>query len=108
MIQSPLDQAACEVLGRALEEEDQDRRMAMARDRLASLLSKAPLVVSERFEVADLLDGYTTFMDIFSMLEPDHQLNFIYEQWYRKFVSVDNPGESCLIFAELFESIQVC
>lgn len=108
MVQSPLDQAACEVLGKAMEEEDQDLRMVMARDRLASLLSKVPLVVSERYEVVDLLDGYTTYMDIFSRLEPDHKAHFIYEQWYRKFISVDNPGESCLKFAELFEAIQVC
>ena len=108
MVQSPLDKAACEVLGRApAMEESMDVRIAQAQDNLRLLLSKMPLAWRERFEVADLLDGYITYLDTFRRLEEDFSVADIYIQWRRLYVDVDNPGESSIQFADFFECLQV-
>ena len=129
MVQSPLAAATCQVLGMAPTKEVIDDRLVFVdimEEKLALLLSKLPDSVSQRFQVsfcrldflvhlknadqlqvANTLDGYITYMELFYELQEVFHVHQIYEQWYRKYVMVASPEESSTRFSELFECVQV-
>ena len=108
MIQSPLAVATCEVLGKPMQvEEDMNNYVAKMRTSLGSLLAQLPGHLQERYEVANLLDGYSTFMEVFRNLQDEFQVNQIYFQWYKKHVKTGDSEESSTVFADFFECVQV-
>ena len=66
MVQSPLALATCEVLGKAVPlENDVDLYTEKLRNNLSLILKELPPDLQERFQVVELLDGYSSYMEAF-------------------------------------------
>ena len=97
MVQSPLALATCEVLGKAVP--------------LSLILKELPPDLQDRFQVLELLDGCSSYMEAFRQLEDNLKVNEIYMQWYRLHLEAGKDEEtdsSRRIFADFFECVQVC
>ena len=107
MVQSPLAEATCEVLGKAIRIDDQDEFASKLVSNLEKLVAQLPSNLQEKFSVTELLGGYSTYMTAVLRLERTHETHEIYELWYTKYVNISEPEESSCIFADFFECVQV-
>ena len=66
MVQSPLAFATCEVLGKAVPmENDVDLYIEKLRNNLSLILKELPPDLQDRFQVMELLDGYSSCIEAF-------------------------------------------
>ena len=111
MVQSPLALATCEVLGKAIPlENDVDLYTEKLRNNLSLILKELPPDLQDRFQVVELLDGYSSYMEAFRRLEDNLKVNEIYMQWYRLHLEAGKEEEtdsSRRNFADFFECVQV-
>ena len=111
MVQSPLALATCEVVGKAVPlENDVDLYTEKLRNNLSLILKELPPDLQERFQVVELLDGYSSYMEAFRQLEDNLKVNEIYMQWYRLHLEAGKEEEtdsSMRNFADFFECVQV-
>ena len=110
MIQSPLSMATCNTLGKPIRRKDDettDNYNARLKDGLNKLLQELPEHIQERYEVADLLDSYITYMEVFIELEDEVQFHEIYCEWYKKHIKNENTEDNNRIFADFFECVQI-
>ena len=106
MIQSPLAKATCEALGKPMKlEEDLNILVAKMRQHLSNVLDVMPTDLSERYNISMLLDGYGSFMEEFRDKNEDFKQHEIYYSWHKKYVSIENPKESNVHFADFFECL---
>ena len=71
------------------------------------LLGALPPHIQEKFEGTMLLDGYCSFQNLFKELEGEFGLHQIYQKWYLKYIKVEEPLESSIVFSQLFQCVQV-
>lgn len=108
MVQSPLDKAANETLGKVMKVElNMDQYIDKLKNNLRSLLDMLPMYLQEKFEEGVLLDGYCTYQEMFRELEDDFELHQIYQQWHKKYIQIERPMETSIVFSNLFECVQV-
>ena len=107
MIQSPLAEATCEVLGKVVMVDDPDTYMVQLKNNLESLVRLLPSHLQEKFVISEVLNGYTSYMEIFRELKTEFQVHDIYAMWHKKVIQIDEPDESNVIFSKLFECVQV-
>ena len=110
MVRSELDIAAHSCLGKVLfmeEGGDVNTSIAAAKEQLNNLLEALPTHLQEKFEGAMLLDGYLSFQKLFKELHNEFGLHEIYRKWHNKYIQIEEPLESTVVFSQLFECVQV-
>ena len=108
MIQTPLAKATCEALGKPLKlEEDVNILVAKMRQHISNVLDAMPSDLSERYDISELLNSYRSFMEEFRDKNEDFQHHEIYYSWHKKYVSIENPKESNIHFADFFECLKI-
>lgn len=110
MVRSELDIAAHSCMGKVLcmeEGANMNTFIAAAQEELDKLLGALPPHIQEKFEGTMLLDGYCSFQNLFKELEGEFGLHQIYQKWYLKYIKVEEPLESSIVFSQLFQCVQV-
>jgi hypothetical protein len=87
--------------------DDQDEYTRKLLENLEALIAQLPGNLQEKFNVAELLGGYSTFMAAVLRLQDTHEMHEIYELWYAKNIKNSEPDESICVFADFFECLQV-
>ena len=78
------------------------------RNNLSLILKELPPDLQDRFQVVELLDGYSSYMEAFRQLEDNLKVNEIYMQWYRLHLEAGKEEEtdsSRRNFADFFECV---
>jgi hypothetical protein len=108
MVQSSLDKAAYEALEKVMKVEvNMDQYIDKLKNNLRTLLDMLPMYLQDKFEEGVLLNGYCTCQEMFRESEDDFELHQIYQQWHKKYIQVERPMETSIVFSNLFECEQV-
>ena len=90
-------------------ENDLDLYTEKLRNNLSLILKELPPDLQDRFQVVELLDGYSSYMEAFRRLEDNMKVHEIYMHWYRLHLEAgkDEETDNRRIFADFFECVQV-